>query len=175
MPTKKLFFFGLIIFCGFLFFSNINFADAQACTSGQGTCRASCSTGEVVGIADPICDSIEICCVPQTSGTGGGGIGTSQTGVGPFNGTTVGLPGPQGGIAQILSNILIWLLAVFGIIAMIGFVISGIQYVVAAGDESTIESAKRNMTYSIIGVIVGLSGFIIIKAIYSALTATPIF
>lgn len=92
------------------------------------------------------------------------------------NPADLGVPAPEGGIAQIVFNLLLWLVTIFGIVAMIGFVVSGIQYVVAAGNESTMESAKRNMTYSIIGVIVGLSGYVIILAIQAALSAsTPIF
>ena len=62
-----------------------------------------------------------------------------------------------------------WLMVVFGSIAIIAFVVSGIQYLTAAGDEKGLETAKRNMTYSIIGVIVALSAFVIIKAIDAAL------
>ena len=58
-----------------------------------------------------------------------------------------------------------WILALIGMIAIIAFVISGIQYLISAGDEGMIETAKRNMTYSIVGVLVALSGWVIIKAI----------
>ncbi|OGI31086.1 MAG: hypothetical protein A3G09_00055 [Candidatus Moranbacteria bacterium RIFCSPLOWO2_12_FULL_48_12] len=62
-----------------------------------------------------------------------------------------------------------WLLAVFGMIAIIAFVISGIQYLISAGNEAMIETAKRNMMYSMLGVLVGLSGWVIIRAIDAAL------
>ncbi|MFA9262374.1 MAG: pilin [Undibacterium sp.] len=75
----------------------------------------------------------------------------------------------------IVKNVMNWLLAVLGFIAVIGFVISGIQYLMAAGDEKTIETAKTNMKYSIIGVIVALSGYIVITAIDSLLNATTQF
>ena len=94
---------------------------------------------------------------------------------GIFDGTTVGLPGPPGGVPQILANLLIWLVTIFGIIAMIGLVASGIQYVASFGNESAMEHAKKNMTYCIIGVVVGLSGWVIIKAIYAALTASSFY
>jgi len=85
--------------------------------------------------------------------------------------TNTGLANPSGGIKAILTNLLTWLLGVVGIIAIIGFVISGIQYIMAAGDEKIIETAKRNMLYSIIGVIVVLASFVIIQAIDYALRA----
>ena len=72
---------------------------------------------------------------------------------------------PTGSIYLIIQNTLSWLLGILGFIAVIGFVISGIQYLIAAGDESMIEKAKTNMTYSIVGVIVALMGYVIIQAV----------
>ena len=88
-------------------------------------------------------------------------------------GSEVGLPAPSGGIAGVLIAFLTWAIFIFGIVAMLGFIVSGVQYVAAIGSESTMESAKRNMTYSIIGVIVALSGYIIVRAIYAVLSGTP--
>lgn len=75
-------------------------------------------------------------------------------------------------ISTILSNALFWLLGIFGFFGIAGFVISGIQYLVSAGDEKGIETAKRNMKWSLVGVVVGISGMVIIKAITAALQAT---
>ena len=75
----------------------------------------------------------------------------------------------------IIKNVMNWLLAILGFIAVMGFVISGIQYLTAAGDEKTIETAKTNMKYSVIGVIVALSGWVVINAIDSLLKATAQF
>lgn len=58
-----------------------------------------------------------------------------------------------------------WLLLIAGTVAIIAFTISGIQYLVSAGNDDVIEMAKRNMIYSIVGVIVMLSGLIVITAI----------
>lgn len=82
---------------------------------------------------------------------------------------STGLPAPVGGVPGIVKNVLNWMLGLVGIIAIIGFVISGFQYITASGSEKIVETAKRNMTYSVIGVIVALSGFVIIQAIDAAL------
>lgn len=74
-------------------------------------------------------------------------------------------------IDVIIENILVWLLGIFGILAIIAFVVSGIQYLASAGNEKAVETAKRHMVYSIVGVAVALSGFIIIRAIDMALYA----
>ncbi|NLC31535.1 MAG: hypothetical protein GX765_05805 [Candidatus Moranbacteria bacterium] len=72
---------------------------------------------------------------------------------------------PDGTIYEIIRSIMNWLLALVGIIGVIGFVIAGIIYLTAAGDSSKAETAKNAMTYSIIGVIVALMGFVIIQAV----------
>lgn len=71
----------------------------------------------------------------------------------------------DGSIYSIINATLSWLLGILGFIAVIGFVISGILYLTAAGNESQIEKAKSAMTYSIVGVIVALMGYVIIQAI----------
>jgi hypothetical protein len=99
----------------------------------------------------------------------GAGIGGSSAGAGVVIPTNTGLADPAGGIKQILSNILTWMLQIIGVIAIIGFIVSGIQYMLSAGDESMIKTAKRNMMYSILGIIVALASFVIIQAIDFAL------
>lgn len=71
---------------------------------------------------------------------------------------------PSGSITGIVTSIMNWLLALVGILGVIGFAIAGILYLTAAGDEDRISTAKSAMMYSIIGVIVALLGLVIIKA-----------
>lgn len=78
-------------------------------------------------------------------------------------------------VENILKNFMNWLLAILGFIGIIAFVISGMQYLLSAGDDNTITTAKRNMKYSIIGIAVALSGYIIIIAIDLALNAVADF
>lgn len=78
-----------------------------------------------------------------------------------------GLPGSS--IMDIITNIMNWLLAIVGIAGVIGFAISGILYLTAAGDEGRIGQAKNAMVYSIIGVIVALAGLVALQAAKSML------
>ncbi|PIW94204.1 MAG: hypothetical protein COZ86_02245 [Candidatus Moranbacteria bacterium CG_4_8_14_3_um_filter_41_13] len=66
---------------------------------------------------------------------------------------------------DLISRILNWLLGLTGILAVIGFVISGILYLTAAGDEDQVEKAKSVMMYSIIGLVVALIGLIVVNAL----------
>ena len=78
-------------------------------------------------------------------------------------------------VETIVMNVVNWMLAVLGFIAIVGFVVSGIQYLMSAGDEGIIETAKRNMKYSLVGVVVALSGRVLIVAINNLLNAGPLF
>ena len=72
-------------------------------------------------------------------------------------------------LASVLLNVLEFLLRVFGIIAIIGLVISGIIYLTANGNEERINIAKKSFSYSVVGIMVGLGAMIIIKQISSFL------
>jgi hypothetical protein len=102
-------------------------------------------------------------------------ISTGQSGQGWNLGrlTSFGLPG--GSVYGIVTNVLYWLLALFGFISVIGFVIAGILYLTAAGSETQMEKAKKAMTYAIIGVIVGLSGVVVIQAVSMMLSGGMFF
>ena len=71
---------------------------------------------------------------------------------------------PTGSVYDIIDGIMTWLLALVGIVGVIGFAIAGILYLTAAGDEERIEKAKQAMLYSIIGVIVAILGVVILQA-----------
>ena len=79
---------------------------------------------------------------------------------------------PAGSISGIINTIMQWLLGLIGVIAVIAFVIAGILYLTAAGDEDRMQQAKRAMIYAIIGVIVALVGLVILKAVYAMLGAS---
>lgn len=72
---------------------------------------------------------------------------------------------PTGSIYSIILGVMKWMLSIFGFIAIVGFVISGIMYLTAAGDEDQQKKAKKQMYWSITGVIVGLVGLIVIYAV----------
>ena len=68
-------------------------------------------------------------------------------------------------ISTVLFNVLQFLLLIFGSLAIIGIVFSGILYLVAVGDERKLRQAKKSFLYSIVGIIVALSGLIVIRLI----------
>ncbi len=76
--------------------------------------------------------------------------------------TSSGLP--SSGIDSIVSNLMFWMLSLVGFLAIVGFIISGILYLTAAGNDKQVTSAKNAMTFSIIGVIVALLGYVVVLA-----------
>ncbi len=71
----------------------------------------------------------------------------------------------QDSISDILTRIMNWLLGILGIGAIISFVVAGIIYLTAAGDEGKTEQAKNMMTYAIIAIVVALVGYVVVKTI----------
>ena len=78
-----------------------------------------------------------------------------------------GLPDPDGGILEIITNLLDWLLTVFLVLAVLAFVITGIQYLLAMGNarSESLEGAKNNFKYAITAVVVVGASLIIIRTI----------
>ncbi|MCX6763249.1 MAG: pilin [Candidatus Moranbacteria bacterium] len=169
-----------------------NTNDGSKCAKAGGTCEVNpCA---VRNAAPNDCPSgVQYCCAgventtgngTDTNGTGTGGKDTGGFPSGP--GTDAGTGAKTGGytnisqelsliqstfglsgasIKQILSNLLSWMLTIIGIIGIIAFIISGVQYLISAGDEDMIERAKLHMKWSIVGVIIALGGFVILNAI----------
>ncbi len=71
---------------------------------------------------------------------------------------------PYGSVLGIVGALTYWLLALLGFLGIIGFVIAGIYYLLAFGDEKQATTAKNALKYSIYGIIVALLGFVIMQA-----------
>ncbi len=186
-----------VILMSFPFYFNKAKADTPGCCVDGNTCMPAsdltdCPSG--VGYSTVSCNSLSECTnivtnLPNSTNTNQSTTGTTNsTGLGnsTSSGNTAtpaqftiptgfGLPDPVGGITAIIKNLLSWLLGLVGVIAIIAFAISGMQYLMASGNEKIAEIAKRNMTYSIFGVIVALSGMVIIRALDAALRAWTLF
>ncbi len=69
----------------------------------------------------------------------------------------------SGPIVNVLITVMNWILAVFLVLALISFVITGFQFMFSFG--GSIENAKKNLMYSIIAVLVVGGALIIINTI----------
>lgn len=72
-------------------------------------------------------------------------------------------------ISNVLESMLQWLLQIFGVIALVAFIGSGLLYLLASGNKDVLERAKKWMIYSVIGVIVTLGALVVLSTIDSLL------
>jgi len=68
-------------------------------------------------------------------------------------------------LKDVATKILNLLLSVLGIIAIISLVIGGGMYLTAYGDEKKIETAKKIVTYAIIGITISLASIVIVREV----------
>lgn len=67
--------------------------------------------------------------------------------------------------AKIVENVLLWMLSVAGSIAIFAFIAGGIMYMTSSGDEQKASSAKKVITWTIIGMVLILASYAIIVVI----------
>ena len=95
-------------------------------------------------------------------GVNGGGAAAMSGSSYPWMQNPFGLP--QGSVLGIVGSLTYWLLGLLGFLGVISFIIAGLYYLLAFGDEKQASKGKEGLKYSIYGIIVALLGFIIIQA-----------
>lgn len=68
-------------------------------------------------------------------------------------------------LIQIATNVLDFLLSVVGVIALIMLVVGAFMYLTAAGDEDRIDTGKKIVKYSLIGITIALAALVIVRQI----------
>ena len=68
----------------------------------------------------------------------------------------------EGGLISILINFLLWTV---GVLSVVMIIFSGFRYITSAGDASKTKSAQTALTYSIVGLIVAVLAWVIVKMI----------
>lgn len=71
------------------------------------------------------------------------------------------------GIFCALAKIISVLLGAGGVVALIFLMIGGLQYMASGGDEKALTAAKGTITYSVLGLILIISSFLIINTVLS--------
>ena len=65
--------------------------------------------------------------------------------------------------ATVLLNVLNFLLSIVGVIAIIMLVIGGMAFFTAAGDTSKVTTAKKIITFALIGITVALASLVLVR------------
>lgn len=79
---------------------------------------------------------------------------------------------PENYAEDVVFTFLQWLLLIFTFLCVIAFVIAGIMFLTAGSNPQLAEQAKKAVLYAIIGIAVGLSGYVIVAFIDSTLSGT---
>lgn len=68
-------------------------------------------------------------------------------------------------VREIGIKVLYFLLSAFAIVAIIALVIAGIKYILSFGNERQMETAKKAVIYSVIGIIIATGSMVIVRAV----------
>lgn len=79
-----------------------------------------------------------------------------------------GLPGDTK-LSDFILRIINIALAIAGLVAVLFLIIGGFRYITAAGNEEASASAKKIITNAIIGIVVIILSFVIVRVISNAL------
>lgn len=67
--------------------------------------------------------------------------------------------------AKIIENTLLWVLGIAGSIALFMLIVGGIMYITSGGDEQKVATAKKMFNFTVLGLIIVLLSYSIIKVL----------
>ncbi len=71
-------------------------------------------------------------------------------------------------VAELVNKVTGWVLGFGASIAVLFVIFGGFQYITAAGNEKQAETAKQTLTWAILGLVVMLLAYVIVKLITNA-------
>ncbi len=80
--------------------------------------------------------------------------------------------GGQNSIRGLILTIVDYFLGFLGLLAVIMVVYGGVTYVSSAGEDEAIGKAKKIIMYALVGIVVILLAFVLVRAILGAGTGT---
>lgn len=73
--------------------------------------------------------------------------------------------GGEGGLRAIILRIVDFFLLFLGLIAVIMVIYGGVTYVTAAGNQESVDKAKKIIMYAVIGIIIVLLSFALVNTV----------
>lgn len=64
-----------------------------------------------------------------------------------------------------IASVVNWLLGIAATVAVLLIVVSGIRYIVSAGNQQEIDDAKKTITYAVIGLVITILAIVIVNVI----------
>jgi hypothetical protein len=87
----------------------------------------------------------------------------------PDSGPNTGLAGAKTYL-EVLQMVLQILLGFAGAVSVLAIVYGGVQYITSGGNEETAKKARANLQYAIIGVVITIMAYTIIRVLISTVT-----
>ena len=84
------------------------------------------------------------------------------------SGTTVNLSDKK--LSEILEDLIKWLLQIVILIAILMIIVSGAMYMISAGDQQKADTAKKALTYAVLGLLVVALAYAIVDTLVDVLT-----
>ena len=72
--------------------------------------------------------------------------------------------------SELVENFLLWILSVAGVLALFMLVAGGVFYITSSGNEQKIETARKMITWTILGLMLILASYSIIVVLDKILT-----
>lgn len=70
-------------------------------------------------------------------------------------------------LEPLFTNIVTAVLALVGVALFVMFVIGGFKFLVSGGDQKQLQSAQQTLTYAVIGLVVIVVAYLILRTIYA--------
>jgi len=72
---------------------------------------------------------------------------------------------PDRPISEIMLTFIDWAIIIIGLLCIVIFIYGGFLYLTAQGETDKIETAKKVLIYAIIGVVVSVLGYVVVKTV----------
>ena len=74
------------------------------------------------------------------------------------------------GLIKKVVNLLLWAI---GIVSVIMIIIGGFRYATSNGDSNQVSAAKNTIMYAVIGLVIAIFAYAIVKFVFVQITAPP--
>jgi hypothetical protein len=81
------------------------------------------------------------------------------------------LSGLGNNICDILDRIISWAFGIVVLVAAIFLIIGGLGYMQSGGDKMAVEKARGRITSALVGLLVGIAAWLIVRVIMTVVTA----
>jgi len=77
-------------------------------------------------------------------------------------------------LTRILEDVIDKLLKVGGVVALVFFIIGGVQYMMSGGDKQGSAAARSTITFSIVGLVLVVGAYLFLKVLFEGILKTKV-